>query len=151
MKITLKFIQIQFQRSPNLLYHSLCFTLYSTNKNLTHVHLFNQMLIFCLFIFQTFSFLKVQNKNPTLTTATITGPPPILPAPLKRDHQHCHRPSTNATRSTPPSASQLPKKEKMKKHQHIFTGHHQQTIHQKFTRHSTPNWYKLVRNLLYVL
>ena len=98
--------------SPNLLYHSLCFTLCSTNKNLTHVYLFNQMLIFCLFIFQTFSFLKVQNKNPTLTTATITGPPPILPAPLKRDHQHCHRPSTTATRSTPQPVASYPKKKK---------------------------------------
>ena len=98
-----------YNMSSNLLYHSLCFTLCSTNKNLTHVYLFNQMLIFCLFIFQTFSFLKVQNKNPTLTTATITGPPPISPAPLKRDHQHCHWPSTTAARSTPQPASQLPK------------------------------------------
>ena len=51
--------------SLKLLYYFLCSILCFTNKNLTHVHLFNQMLIFCLFIFQTFSFLKNQNKKPT--------------------------------------------------------------------------------------
>ena len=134
--------------SLKLLYYFLCSILCFTNKNLTHVHLFNQMLIFCLFIFQTFSFLKNQNKKPT----HVHQPP----SPV---HHHF----TGSTKKRSPTLSSVihycrqvhtsagqPVTQK-KKRQHIFTGHHQQTIHQKFTRYSTPNWYKSVRNLLSVL
>ena len=53
----------------------------------------------------------MKTKNQHTFTATVTGPPlPTSPAPLERDHQRCHRPSTTAARSTPQLASQLPKK-----------------------------------------
>ena len=55
---------------------------------------------------------KLEQKTNTCSPTTITGPPPTSQAPLKRDHQHCHQPSTTATRSTPQPASQLPKKKK---------------------------------------
>ena len=99
------------------------------------------MLIFCLFyISNTYFPKKIKNKKlSTCSSVSITDPPPpTLPAPLERNHQCYHQPSTTTVRSTPQPVIQLPPKKKKKKTQHLFISHSHQTIHQKFSRYSTP-------------
>ena len=62
--------------SPNLLSYSFCSTLCSINKNMPHVHLFNQMLNLSLLLFQLPKWIKSRTHHiPSTTTTNLHRPP----------------------------------------------------------------------------